>query len=153
MSCVRTGSGWATPLICWHSAKSHQIHVILGNRTIQGVAVGRTTMVWTCQGLHPLIAFKANQYCTLLQNINKIATSGDARGWLEGLHCDSLTEVCLQSPLGPISITKNSAPDGGLLSSSCGGLQPLGPKGEFARRTNRQADERTTGFRELDYFF
>ena len=40
----------------------------------------------------------------------------------------------------------------GLLSSSCRGLGPFGPKGDFAGRTARRTDERTTGLRELDVF-
>ena len=52
----------------------------------------------------------------------------------------------------------------GLLSSSCGGLGPFGPKIDFAgrtdgrtngrtnRRTNRRTDGRTTGLRELDIY-
>ena len=46
--------------------------------------------------------------------------------------------------------TTNSAPYGGLLSSNCGGMQPLaapegpfGPKGDFARRMDEQTNKRT----------
>ena len=46
-----------------------------------------------------------------------------------------------------MSILESSANlRGGVLSSSCGGLEPFGPKGDFARQT----DERTTGLRDLD---
>ena len=41
---------------------------------------------------------------------------------------------------------KVQPPYGGLLSSSCRGQWPFGPKGDFAGRT----DKRTTGLRELD---
>ena len=63
--------------------------------------------------------------------------------------------ACFHHYLG----ARNSAPYGGLLSSSSGGLQPsaaaegpFGSKGDFARqtdrRTNRQKDGRTTELRE-----
>ena len=57
-----------------------------------------------------------------------------------------------------ILLPEMQPPYGGLLSGSCGGLQPsvasegpLGTKGDFAARTNGLKDKRTTGLRGLDY--
>ena len=48
--------------------------------------------------------------------------------------------------IGDIIVLENSAPYGGLLSSSCGGLKgPSGPKGESGGQTDGRTDRQTDG--------